>query len=1025
MDMLLQLNHLPKPVQDVLIGATGNFLAGLALEITTRILDTVGYQVRKRFHTEPQKQALTQAMAEALTYTIQGLTKEPEMMIHLLEIFNKWTEQESVAGELSQIVDPRPNVELDLDLLRNEFETLEYAPDLLGLTITFEDVVARFVHAFYDAAALQPELQGQIEIGLLRGIVEHTELQLSQNKKQTDLLEKIEGHLTTNLTKQKQRYLERIVRQFEYLPLRGVDFRSADASMGSNERLRVSDVYIALDTTSREEQEQDDLLSTRDEAGPLTALRAVTTQPRLVLTGDPGSGKSTFINYLAFCLANRELELDETWSERLAYWPVDKVVQLPVPVVLSEVASWLQRTQPHQRKTGLFHAWLDYWLAEMGMLPFHDLLCEHLSDGTAILLLDGLDEVPFIEDELAQIREMLEDLPLAYPKTHMVVTCRVLSYQDERWQLDAAWSSFELAKLNEEQIDGFICSWYNQLAALRVVQNAELASAKLSNAVRNLNLFQLARSPLLLTVMALVHTHKGELPTARAVLYEDVVDLLLWRWEATKLDEQNKTKTGWRELLYGAGLNDIDLKQVLWQLAFYAHDQNHADTEQDNTVGIAELEILNALRVLHPNHSWDWAASLVHIMKLRAGLLLEKKPNVYHFPHRTFQEYLAGCYLSGQPDFTEKVIELAKRGPFWRDVILLAVGRLVHLNGDIAKPLVLVSELCPEDAPELEDTAGWRNVWLASSCLCEIGLNRLARRRLGPLLIERARQQLETLVTHDQLEPRERAEAGSILSTIGDPRKFDEMVLVSGGDFIMGSTNAQVEIAHEQARKVYGEKLTQDWFINEKPSHVVSVATFRISKYPVTNEQYAEFVAATQYKSPPHWRSATPPLELRNHPVVYVNWHDAMAYCRWLSKIRGKEFCLPTEAEWEKAAKGIDGGVYPWSGEFIPKYCNMAETGVSQTSPVGIFTEGFSPYGCADMVGNVWEWCSSLRLEYPYQVNDGREEKSANGPRLLRGGAFNEGEYHVRCAYRAIYAPQERREHVGFRIVNHETPKES
>ncbi|MCP4690127.1 MAG: hypothetical protein GY859_18890, partial [Desulfobacterales bacterium] len=165
-------------------------------------------------------------------------------------------------------------------------------------------------------------------------------------------------------------------------------------------------------------------------------------------------------------------------------------------------------------------------------------------------------------------------------------------------------------------------------------------------------------NPLLLTVMALVHTHKGEMPDARALLYEDVVDLLLWRWEAIKLENEGEKETTWRQLLQKANLNDIDLKQALWKLAYTTHGQSSGAIGAEATADIPEATLHAALRELHPDRSLDWADQLVKIMKLRAGLLLEGEPAVYSFPHRTFEEYLAGCHLTTL-DFTSESLKLA------------------------------------------------------------------------------------------------------------------------------------------------------------------------------------------------------------------------------------------------------------------------------------------------------------------------------------------------------------------------------
>lgn len=493
---------------------------------------------------------------------------------------------------------------------------------------------------------------------------------------------------------------------------------------------------------------------------------------------------------------------------------------------------------------------------------------------------------------------------------------------------------------------------------------------------------------------------------------------------------KNGEATDWHQLLSAAVLGDIDVKQKLWELAFTVHEQGQSGADSANaTTDISEADLLESLRHLHPEGSWDWAADMVEIMKRRAGLLIESRPKVYRFPHRTFQEHLAACHLSTRPNFTEAALALAQTGAYWREVLLLAVGRLVH-NGSIEPPLVLIGELCPAVNTDIapDDTATWRNIWLAGECLVEVGLTRASRHRTGKELTERVRRQLTALLTGERLSPRERAAAGSVLSTIGDERNLEEMVLVPVGSFRMGTQLEQVEpqVATTMAwyqRHAPNSNLTEDdirrWLQRELPQHEVPLEAFRISKYPVTNDQYAQFVAATGHQPPEHWRSNTPPAELFNHPVVNVSWHDANAYCAWVSQQRGELVRLPTEAEWEKAARGIDGRVYPWGNEFDTNRCNMGDTGIDTTATVGIFPSGNSPYGVADMAGNVWEWTSSQYQNYPYRPDDGREEQTGNAARTLRGGAFFNGEDDIRCALREVdHLPTNSSYFVGFRFLS-------
>lgn len=171
-----------------------------------------------------------------------------------------------------------------------------------------------------------------------------------------------------------------------------------------------------------------------------------------------------------------------------------------------------------------------------------------------------------------------------------------------------------------------------------------------------------------------------------------------------------------------------------------------------------------------------------------------------------------------------------------------------------------------------------------------------------------------------------------------------------------------------------------------------------IARTPVTNAEYARFVAETRRNPPEHWKGKTPPKELADHPVVYVNWDDAVAYAEWAG---GR---LPTEEEWEKAARGADGREYPWGDTFDKDKCNSEESGIKETTPVGKYSPaGDSPYGIVDMAGNVWEWTAT--------------EYDKEGRRVVRGGAFSSTGRDVRCAYRYDWGPYNRFRLLGFRLV--------
>jgi formylglycine-generating enzyme required for sulfatase activity len=257
------------------------------------------------------------------------------------------------------------------------------------------------------------------------------------------------------------------------------------------------------------------------------------------------------------------------------------------------------------------------------------------------------------------------------------------------------------------------------------------------------------------------------------------------------------------------------------------------------------------------------------------------------------------------------------------------------------------------------------------------------------------------------------------MSEIISPQKpFEpEMVLIPSGEFLMGS---------DPKKDVHAKAV-------EQPQHTLHLSDYAIAKTPVTNAQYAAFLKATRHAPPRHWKilifkRRSPPRGRDDFPVVNVTWQDARAYCRWLSEVTGKSYRLPTEPEWEKAARGTDGQIYPWGNDWDAERCNSLETnGEEKTTPVGAFPAGGSPYGVLDMIGNVWEWTLSLwgrslrqaEFIYPYNAGDGRENLDAatDMRRILRGSSFFNGKDVARCASRYRYSPLNRYISVGFRVI--------
>jgi formylglycine-generating enzyme required for sulfatase activity len=210
-----------------------------------------------------------------------------------------------------------------------------------------------------------------------------------------------------------------------------------------------------------------------------------------------------------------------------------------------------------------------------------------------------------------------------------------------------------------------------------------------------------------------------------------------------------------------------------------------------------------------------------------------------------------------------------------------------------------------------------------------------------------------------------------------------------------------------------------------------------IGKYPVTNEEFKVFMSDAGYKKQEFWtpegwewlkkENVTEPGYWHdrkwngpNFPVVGVSWYEASAYAKWLSQTTGAEYAMPSEAQWEKAARGGKGLIYPWGNDFDKNKCNSSESGLGRTSPVGIFPGDNSPYGCMDMAGNVWEWCADWYGEDYYKKSPAKNPKGpSNGShRVIRGGSWVFNHWYCRGASRFFWNhPASRDNDLGFRLA--------
>ena len=852
--------------------------------------------------------------------------------------------------------------------------------------------------------------------------------------------------LTAGAGAQLRPYLEALVETCAPLRLKAID----QAAMRTDRQpLGLTSVYVDLNVNLRipkqltlpvylerlrpaREEAREAMQQERGETRLVPVLEALAQHPKMVLLGRPGSGKSTLSTYLALSLAEAALG-DQAALKRLGKgWKHGPL--LPVPVVLREFAIGLPADLDRGRAK---HLWdfIARDLANSGRgAGFGEMLRQVAETRGALFLLDGLDEAgdetrrarvleaveEFTRTAGAKCRFLLTSRPYAWEKATAPAADTTAKSQPPR--LEALPPAYRLADFEPEQIQEFIEHWYQAIASLGWIGSAEgnKKTKDLTEAVRRADLAVLARNPLLLTLMATLHSNRTRLPEDRADLYNEVVELLLQRWNETIGADR-----GLLDALQIPSLKLGNLRERIEQLAFEAHAAN---VGKEGTADIAEGDLLNAFCPLLGG-SHDKAALVLAYIERRAGLLLGQGPRErqrqFTFPHRTFQEYLAACYLARQPDFRTRVVDLARANPaHWREVLTLAARKASADTGvPVADALVHCEHFelwSPHQAPGEID---WRTAMLAAEQLSEIGLAAITSREEHRAVRDRVAGWLVALLAREGLPTLDRAHAGVRLARLGDPRPGAGLrpdglpdldfttELLPAGEFKLGEGGTEAVI--------------------KEPYH--------LSRYPVTVAQYQAFVKADGYQDDrsdtaarrlaPWWgeeglawkreKGVTGPddydpvFQTPNHPRVGVSWYEAMAFCRWLSEKLKLEIRLPHEAEWEQAARWnvktgkADEREFPWSDseKDLAQRCNCSQTGIGHTSAVGLFPSGKAECGALDMSGNVWEWCEDL-----YEKNEAY--------RVLRGSSWSFVDPELlRCAFRLGDTPDNRGYTVGFRCL--------
>ena len=833
----------------------------------------------------------------------------------------------------------------------------------------------------------------------------------------------------------RMRYLDTVLADYGALQLRGLARREE-----SPLDLRLEQVYVSLNLTPQARRAERfvhaEAETAEAEDGRTVELPDfLSDNPRAVFVGRAGSGKTTFLRFIAATLARAVLENDPCLA--LKELGLAEPLPLPVFVRLRHFNSYRKETK--KRGRGPVQLLCDH--VQERALSLHrntlgeefpdDFFRQHLQAGRCIVLFDGLDEVAD-NDERVTIRKAVEQFVGDNRANRFIITTRGAGYEGLA-QFGEAFRRCQVGNMTPEQQAQLVRCWYGAVHE----HNPDLAQHEaddlLGHMAGNERIRRLVDTPLMLTVLAIIHYNKGRLPEQRAELFDDCVRTLLTEPQREWGDEEERPE--W--------LRDVGLvRENMAAIAFHLHSQGLEEVGEKDLVSIL-AEHLAAEGYDDAREARREARRFIAQVRDWGGLL-EERDERFSFTlsgHRIFQEFLAGLHLveGMTAENRKRFLAAAVREAVWHEPIRLAAGYLA-LGGslDLRSFLNLLSGLEGDEARA-------RGLALAAEALAEMTAEQ--REKKGRQQVLRVKEGIVALLAQDPpaASLAARVHAGNGLGRIGDPRldptRADYWCHIEGGPFWMGRDKPKAKYDDEVPRHQPRPELREFW----------------IARYAVTNGEYARFLEAERQQSkerrpPDHWDGDTPPPDRLNHPVVYVSWHDAVAYCRWLTRemqeARGKgqeagckvqvwrdgkletlnlepgafAVRLPTEAEWERSARGTDEREYPWGDEFDPGQANTTEGreswGGSGTTPVGCYPDGDSPCGALDISGNVWEWCSSLYKEYPHDADDGRENLGADGSRVLRGGSWDFDRHYARCACRYSHVVPDARDYdIGFRVV--------
>lgn len=702
----------------------------------------------------------------------------------------------------------------------------------------------------------------------------------------------------------------------------------------------------------------------------INGIDAASIFDKLVILGEPGKGKSTLFKFLALKLIEQYYSEENVFADYSISNEFFSSKYVPVFIEMKDIAAWFKCENLCQFNSKVMFSYLNkHYMPNWKKEIPNDNIFTH----NCIFILDGLDEIAFNSENRNFVNCLINFiLQILENQCKLLISCRKRDFSD--WDLSAI-NSYNLRSMND----------YVASQLIQQVYRTRIKSVPSSVLLDELNQIgmdiDLIGNPLFLSLIAQLYleNQKGFPNTKSRILRESIL-LLLKRKPADILEK----------LCIHGGVEELfpALENIAFEMQYTAKEPSFKISSKELT-GI----ICNTIGYCTRDELYDFLASTT-------GLISNVGENLYEFSHRRFQEYLCASYLFNQKSAIQAayIIKdgLLKKKRIWSEVAILYLEMMCDYD-NIERIVTTLNQLV------IGNEYGWVSWYIGKIIESKnyqlINENHLL---LTNSIIDQLRELfLSAFLDSDTLPLRERAFCGKILGYLGDPRHGVSLNTqgipdiawchVKSGTYKIG---ASYEVQKKVKKQVYGNNKwgTKIEFSREIPQKEISLNEFYIAKYPITVSQFHAFINSDDgYFNNDNWTWSgassewyTLNVEGRtfdqiikqkgksnapNFPITNVSWIEAVAFCKWLSKKTGEFYRLPTEGEWEVAARSSS-MIFTWGDEYDPKKCNSCFSGISDITPVGMFSEFVEDDIPSEMNGNVWDWCCSVYPAWDSKVEN-------------------------------------------------------